>query len=96
MEIISQCDGVAVASITDPAPSARAFAAEHGSPWYPSLTDMLAAGRPDGVIIATPNQMHVDNGLECVAAGLPILVEKPIAPDTTSARRLVDAAATIR
>ena len=91
-EIIGQCDGVEVASITDPDLSARRFAAERAIPWYPSLSEMLAADRPDGVIIATPNQMHVANGLECIAAGLPILVEKPIASDTASARQLVDAA----
>ena len=91
-EIIGQCDGVEVTSIIDPAPSARAFAAEHAFPWYPSLTEMLATDQPDGIIVATPNQMHVENGLECIAAGIPLLVEKPIAPDVASATRLVDAA----
>ena len=28
---------------------------------------------------ATPNQIHVASGLEAVAAGVPALVEKPIA-----------------
>jgi predicted dehydrogenase len=35
--------------------------------------------------------MHVDGGLECVAAGVPVLVEKPIANDVASATRLVEA-----
>ena len=91
-DIIGQCEGVSVASITDPAPEAQAFAAEQNLPWYPSLSDMLAADPPDGVIIATPNQMHVENGLECITAGLPILVEKPIAADTVSGAALVDTA----
>ena len=43
------------------------------------------ADKPDGVILATPNQMHVDGGLECVAAGVPVIVEKPIG-DTVEAR----------
>lgn len=92
IEIIGQCPGVSVASVTDPTDAARQYTASLGLPWYNSLTEMLAADRPDGVIIATPNQMHVENGLECIAAGVPVLVEKPIASDTASARRLVDAA----
>ncbi len=47
---------------------------------------------PDVVIIATPNQMNVYNGLECVRAKLPILIEKPIADATQSALLLVEEA----
>jgi predicted dehydrogenase len=36
--------------------------------------------------------MHVAHGLECVAAGIPVLVEKPIADDVVEATRLVEAA----
>ena len=36
--------------------------------------------RPDGVVLATPNQLHVPQALQCIDAGLPILLEKPIAP----------------
>ena len=50
---------------------------------------MLVGDPPDGVIIATPNQMHVDHGLECVRAGLPVLIEKPIADSANSAMALV-------
>ena len=50
-------------------------------PLYPSLADLFATDKPDGIILATPNQMHVDGGLECVAAGVPVLVEKPIGDD---------------
>ena len=34
--------------------------------------------------------MHVDNGLECVRAKIPVLIEKPIADDTQSATLLVE------
>ena len=47
-------------------------------PRYSSLAELFAADKPDGVILATPNQLHVDGGLECVAAGVPVIVEKPI------------------
>jgi predicted dehydrogenase len=57
---------------------------------------MFAADRPDGVILATPNQMHVDGGLECVAAGVPVIVEKPIGDSVEGATRLVEAGVTAR
>lgn len=85
-----------LACIVDPDEAAHAYAVELGAAWFPSIEAMIAGGRPNGVILATPNQVHVENGLDCVAAGLPTLVEKPIAVDTSSARQLVAAAEAAR
>ncbi|MGL5736560.1 MAG: Gfo/Idh/MocA family protein, partial [Beijerinckiaceae bacterium] len=49
-------------------------------------------GRPDGVLIATPNRLHRAHGLEAVAAGLPALVEKPLADTIADGAALVAAA----
>lgn len=92
VEAVMAARGVVLAAIVDPTDGARAFASEHGAPWFGSLGDMIAANAADGAIIATPNQIHVDNGLECVAAGLPLLIEKPIATDVAAAEKLVAAA----
>lgn len=86
-----------VAAVVDPDGTARDFAVLNGLDWYPTIAEMLGAEtsgktHPDGVIIATPNQMHVDNGLACIRAGLPVLIEKPIADASRSAQRLVDQA----
>ena len=83
---------VRLSHIVDPTEAARALAQQHGVPWAPDIAAMLAAGRPHGVIVATPNQLHVEHGLACVAAGLPTLIEKPVADDADGARRLVEAA----
>ena len=37
-------------------------------------------------------QMHVEQGLECIAAGVPCLIEKPLAHTLEAGRRLVEAA----
>jgi len=88
---IAQIEEVALAAVADP--DARAFAGlDDGVPRYASLDEMLDAARPDGVIIATPNHLHVAHGLACVEAGVPALIEKPIAADTASAAPLVAAA----
>jgi predicted dehydrogenase len=79
-------------AVVDPSPIGESIAEQNKVSWYPSFAAMITAGKPDGVVIATPNQMHVQNGLEAVAAGLPALVEKPIADDIVSGTRLVEAA----
>ena len=81
-----------LAAVVDPTPEGEAIARKHGARWFASLSEMLAADKPDGVIIATPNQIHVANGLEAIAAVVPALVEKPIADDIASAGHLVEAA----
>lgn len=85
--------GAAFTVIVDPAEEVRAFAAEHGAMWRASVEDMLAEDKVDGVVIATPNQLHLSHGLACLSAKLPVLMEKPIAVTTAEARQLVDAAA---
>ena len=81
-----------LAAIIDPAPGGRDVATEYGVRCYPNFASIPVGQRPDGVIVATPNQLHVDNGLELMAAGVPALVEKPIADSIDGARRLVEAA----
>src|SRR5688572_8338599 len=76
-------------AIVDPSPAAEALAEEMQVRWFPTFAAMVAQARPEGVLVATPNQLHVENGLECIAAGIPALVEKPLADDVTAATRLV-------
>lgn len=78
-----------LAAVVDPAPAAQALAARAGVPLYQSLAELIARDRPDGVILATPNQLHVEQALQCIAAGLPILLEKPIAPTVAEGERLL-------
>lgn len=89
---IDQCKGVALSAIVDPSPEAHSYAKEREVPCYASLAAMFSQEKPDGVILATPNQIHVENGLECVAARCPLLVEKPLATSSQEAQILVEAA----
>lgn len=84
-------DSALLAAIVDPGPAGLELAQEYRVPLYPSLTELLSRDKPDGIILATPNRMHVEGGLECVAARVPVLVEKPIADNVAAATRLVEA-----
>lgn len=79
-------------SVVDPTQAGRALAAAHAVPWFPDIAAMLAAGKPDAAIVATPNRLHVEHGLALIAAGVCALVEKPLADDLASGARLVAAA----
>lgn len=82
--------GLAIHSVIDPDPGAAEVAARLGVPWHETLADALAA-RPEGVILATPNPLHVEGALACIAAGVPVLVEKPLTTDLAGARAIVEA-----
>jgi predicted dehydrogenase len=81
-----------LAAVVDPAPSAAGAAAEAGVPLYRSLTELLEHDPPDGVIVATPNRLHAEHALECIGAGVPLLLEKPVAPTLAEAEAIVRAA----
>jgi predicted dehydrogenase len=90
---VAAAPGVSLSGIADPSAAGQAVAKAQDVPWYRSLGELIEADRPDGVILATPNQMHVEGALVCVAAGLPAIIEKPLAIDLAGAERIVTAAA---
>ncbi len=91
-EAIHHLKNVELAGIVDPSDAGRIYAADRNLPWFGSLSDMFAREQPDGVVLATPTPLHVEQGLECVAQGCPTLVEKPLATSATEAGTLVDEA----
>lgn len=61
--------------------AADAFAARYGIPAvYDDLDALLAAERPDVVLICTPPAVHREQTLAAFAAGAHVVVEKPPAP----------------
>ncbi|HTQ00716.1 MAG TPA: Gfo/Idh/MocA family oxidoreductase [Casimicrobiaceae bacterium] len=92
IEEIVASPNCALASIVDPGPKAPEIAAKHRVALYKSLAECFAKDRPEGAVIASPNAMHVEQGLECIAAGVPCLVEKPVGHTLEEGMRLVEAA----
>ena len=83
--------GCVLVGIADPAPSGAACAASLGVAQADGLEALLDAVRPDGVILATPHVLHVQGALACIARGVPVLVEKPVADTLAAAVRLAEA-----
>ena len=83
---------IELAAIVNPSATAQEYAISVQARHFTDLGDCLRNVALDGIIIATPNRLHVANGLAAVEAGIPMLVEKPISDELTSAIRLVKAA----
>lgn len=81
---------VAVGSRT--ADKAEAFAAENNVPFYGTYKDVLSRDDVDAVYVATTHNFHLEAVLEAIAAGKPVLVEKPIVRNSAELRRLRAAA----
>jgi predicted dehydrogenase len=82
---------VCLSAVVDPEPAAAQEAALLGAAYYPSIDELLKHDRPDGIVLATPNALHVPQAMQCLEAGLPMLLEKPIAPTVQEALGLVNA-----
>jgi predicted dehydrogenase len=80
---------VELCAIVDLAPASIAIAAKYGVPHCPLLSELFANHKPDGVILATPNALHLAHAKECMDAGVPILLEKPITPTVLEAEALL-------
>ena len=77
-------------AIVDPGDNAAQLAAACQVPCLDSLQALLDWQRPDAIIIATPNALHVEQARQCLAAGIPVLLEKPVATDHASGLILLE------
>jgi phthalate 4,5-cis-dihydrodiol dehydrogenase len=76
----------------DPVDAARAAAQQgYGVPTYSTLPELLAHPGLDAVVIATPTPLHAAQVQQVAAAGLHVLVEKPMATTLADARAMVQA-----
>ena len=90
MGVVQASARCTLSAVVDPSPAAQAVAERAGVPLYPSIEALLATNRPDGLVLATPNALHVPQALQCIAVGLPVLLEKPIATTVAEGLRLVE------
>lgn len=85
-------DGAEAVAVTGRDPGrAAAFAAEHGLAAASTVGELLSAD-VDAVYICSPHTAHLGPALECLAAGKPVLIEKPMTPTAADTSRLIAAA----
>ena len=68
-----------------------AFAERTKAKAFESLEQALAEGDFDAVDIMLPHDLHEEATFKCLDAGKHVVLEKPIAPDLATARRILDA-----
>jgi predicted dehydrogenase len=82
---------VGMADINAERGSARA--AEVGCPFFVDHRELLAKVRPDVAVICTPHPFHASIAMDCFAAGVHVLTEKPMAVEVAEADEMIAAAA---
>ncbi len=92
LRVLGQCEHAEVVAVVD---TDAARAAEAAAPHAcAALEDHRELeGKAEAAVVAVPTTLHAVVGCALLEAGLDVLVEKPIAPDLDSARRLVETAA---
>ena len=90
--VIVDDPGLLLTAIVEPDPAASAEIQSYGAAHFSSLPELLDQGQVDGIILATPTPLHIEQAMQCVEARLPVLIEKPIANSVSDAAHLVVAA----
>jgi predicted dehydrogenase len=78
-------------ALVDPSPTAASIASSHKVPYYATVSAMLSSlpHPPDAAIVCTPNSTHVPVARELAAAGVNLLVEKPLSTSIEEGAELV-------
>lgn len=92
--VYSELDGVELVALADPRRSVlERLAKQYQVEGYADYREMLRREKPDIVSVATPTSFHKEVALESIAAGVNVLVEKPLASDPEEGLAIVEAAA---
>ena len=101
--IISNClievldanpDAVYVGTLSRNAERAEAYTREHGGTrFFTSLDELAASPDVDAVYVGSPNALHREQALACIAGGKHVLVEKPFCANRREAAEVFEAAA---
>jgi predicted dehydrogenase len=92
--LVSSTPGMRVAAISTGSP-ARVERAQRDFPdatIYPTVEEMLAAGRLDLLVNAAPNDAHASVTIAALEAGLAVVVDKPFTPTVADGERVIAAA----
>ena len=92
--VVSEHPDAELAIVVDPEPATEGLAYAARAAWLPSL-DHFLSGRPHDVsaaIVAVPTAAHASVVIRLLEAGIPVLVEKPIAHNLRDALAMISVA----
>jgi UDP-N-acetyl-2-amino-2-deoxyglucuronate dehydrogenase len=93
LQAIENLAGIDLVGVCDIDPARAGAAAErYGVPGFAGHRQLLDAVRPEVVHVCTPHHQHVPVAIDCLDAGVAVLVEKPVAHTVAEADRLIAAA----
>src|ERR1700674_4295826 len=90
--VLAGLPDITLVGVVDPLPAHRARATELTSCRTFATLDELIAEGVDAVTVAAPTHLHREIALACIARGIHVLVEKPIASSADEGRDIVAAA----
>jgi len=94
IRVCLELEGLEIVGVVEPNAEAAARVARlFHVQTFETLSRLLAAAKPDILIISTPTSTHFAVAQQAIAAGIHLLIEKPIAATVAEGRELVAAAA---
>jgi predicted dehydrogenase len=89
-ELQTQGEPVRLAAVVDAdLERAKAVAAKHGAQAFGSVRELLAAEKVDAASVAVPTIRHLEVARELMAAGVDVLIEKPLSATLEQADELI-------
>jgi predicted dehydrogenase len=88
--VIAESDRSELVAVVDPAEHVgRRLARRFDAGWMPKLETLA---RADAVVVACSTDQHLTIASDVLAAGVPLLVEKPLSASLSDSREMVEAA----
>ncbi|MBM3303740.1 MAG: Gfo/Idh/MocA family oxidoreductase, partial [Candidatus Aenigmarchaeota archaeon] len=85
----AEMDDVKLAAIADISDNGRLLAEKHGCKYYADYREMLEKEKLDAVSVCVPTSLHHVVAKDVMAAGVSLLIEKPITRDVKEGEELV-------
>lgn len=92
-EALAQIPEITLVGVCDTDPDRlEAAATAQGVPGFSDHLELIKNVRPDVVHISTPHHQHANIAIDCLEAGVNVIMEKPLAHTMAEGERLVEAA----
>ena len=91
ISLAREVSGSSVSAVFDVATErAKSLADDLDARALPSALSVIEDDQVDAVVIASPDDLHAEQALACLAADKPLMLEKPLASSLTDAQHVLD------